>query len=325
MDESVFIYTQLASHAVLRFVVLHYDLPEPVHCKFYVRGLHDNYLIESEHQKFILRIYRNQWRSEEAIGFELELLSFLGDQATLVAYPLRTKNGAFSFSIDCPEGKRFAALFPYADGHAPGNELSINVSVLLGKSIANIHRLSDGFTSNYTRPLLELPHLLDESIIAIQPFVHAEYQAYLKALQNKLYQAIPVINQTPGKYGICIGDVNPTNFHVNETQQITVFDFDQCGYGYRAFEIGKFISAIHPLKAKHELTKAFIDGYQQVRQLSQEEITAIPYFEMVAVIWVMAINANNTEYLGHKWYENAYWDRKLSILRELDSQIFTGN
>ena len=234
MDESAFTYTQLASHAVLRSAVLHYDLTEPVRCKFYARGLHDNYLVESEHQKFILRIYRRQWRSAEEVGFELALLSFLGDQAALVASPLRTKNGGLSFSIDCPEGERFAALFPYADGHAPGNELSIDVSGLLGKSIANIHRLSDGFTSHYTRPLLELPHLLDASIIAIQPFVEAEYLSYLKTLQNKLYQAMPTINQTPENYGICSGDVNTTNFHVNAAQQIIVFDFDQCGYGYRA-------------------------------------------------------------------------------------------
>ncbi|HWR76699.1 MAG TPA: phosphotransferase [Thiobacillus sp.] len=322
MEESTYIYSQLSSYTVLRLVVLQYDLPETMSCKFYVRGLHDNYLIESKNKKFILRIYRNNWRSGEEIGFELDLLRFLGNKAALVAFPLGTKIGELSFFIDSPEGKRSAALFNYADGHAPGNEISIEEGALLGNSVANIHRLTDAFHTNYTRPILDIPHLLDESIIAIEPFVNTEFLTYLKTLQNKLHHAIPSIIKEQGIYGICIGDVNPTNFHVNEKKQLTLFDFDQCGYGYRAFEIGKFISSIHTLKTKNDIAKSFMDGYQQVRQLSREEVYVIPYFEMISVIWVMAINVNNVELIGHKWLEKPFWDRKLSILKELDSVVF---
>ena len=142
MEGSTYIYSQLSSQAVLTLVAFHYDLPDPERCKFYVRGLHDNYLIVAENKKFILRIYRNSWRTEEEIGFELDLLLFLGDKAALVAYPLFTKKAELSFSIDSPEGRRSAALFHYADGHAPGNEISTEESALLGFSVANILRQS---------------------------------------------------------------------------------------------------------------------------------------------------------------------------------------
>lgn len=322
MEVSPFMHTQLSSRAVLHFATSHYDFPASVSCVFYVRGLHDNYLIEGGDKKYILRIYRHSWRTQEEISFELELLSFLAECPAAVAFPLHTKNGEPRFLIDSPEGQRSSALFNYADGHAPGAEISTDQSILLGNAVAKIHRLTDAFVTQRHRPILELPYLVDESLIAIEPFLNAEDLTYLKLLRDKLYRAIPAIAKDQGQYGICIGDVNPTNFHVNAQQQLTLFDFDQCGFGYRAFEIGKFISSIHSVKSKKEIAKAFLEGYQHARPLSKEELSTIPFFEMVAVIWVMAINANNVDLIGLKWLEKAFWDRKLSILKELESAVF---
>jgi Ser/Thr protein kinase RdoA (MazF antagonist) len=50
---------------------------------------------------------------------------------------------------------------------------------------------------------------------------------------------------------------------------------------------------------KQVLVDAFVKGYQQRRQLSRAECEAIPYFELVAVIWVMAIHAKNVNRIGY--------------------------
>ena len=90
------------------------------------------------------------------------------------------------------------------------------------------------------------------------------------------------------------------------------------GYGYRAFEIGKFISSIHLIKTKYDISNAFIEGYQKVRRLTEEELLAIPYYELLSVIWVMAIHAYNADRIGHKYLEKPFWDRRLAILKDLD-------
>jgi Ser/Thr protein kinase RdoA (MazF antagonist) len=321
MEEKKYTYSQLSALSAGRQAALHYDLPEQVLCKYYVLGLHDNYLLESDSGKYILRIYRNAWRSEQEARFELELLAFLGNNNAPVAFPLPTNSGELAFSIDSPEGKRTAALFHYADGRAPGNDICVEESALLGQAVANAHQVMDKFDASNTRPLLDMPYLLDQSIEAIAPFIDAEAKSFLKTLQGKLHRVLPRLPQEPGVYGICIGDVNPTNFHINGDKLITLFDFDQCGYGYRAFEIGKFISSIQPLKTKQQLAEAFIDGYQEVRRLSQAEVDAIPYFEIVSHIWVMAIHAYNADRIGHKWLEKPFWDRRLAILKELDKVL----
>lgn len=317
MPEDACTYSRLSAQYVASLASQHYEFSAPLTCHFYVLGLHDNYLLACGAQKFILRIYRNDWRTEEDARFELDLLTFLGNQAAPVAAPLRTKSGKLLFSIDCPEGSRVAAVFHFADGEAPGNDLSAEQSTLLGRAIARIHLAADTFSTPYHRPILDLPLLFDHSLTAIGPFVEPHTRDYLGSLRNWLSSNLADLSRTPGIFGICIGDVNPNNFHINELHQLTVFDFDQCGLGFRAFEIGKFISAVHPLKSKDGIVTAFIDGYQQVRKLSQTEIAAIPYFEIVSVIWVMAINALNVDRTGLKFLDKPFWDRRVAIVKAL--------
>ena len=66
------------------------------------------------------------------------------------------------------------------------------------------------------------------------------------------------------------------------------------------------------------MAKSFIEGYRQVRQLRHDEVNAIPCYELVSVIWVMAIHANNVNRIGYKYLEKPFWDRRLSILKEMD-------
>ena len=321
MEQSTYTYSQLSSHSVAQIASTQYDLSKTLNCKFYVLGLHDNYLIEAEDIKYILRIYRNDWRSEQEVQFELELLDFLGAKGAPVSAPVPTKTGDLGFSIDSPEGKRIAVLFQYADGHAPGSEITIEQCTLLGTVVANVHKITDAFETNLSRQALDIPYLLDDSIIAIQAFIDAEARSYINTLQTKLKDATPSIPQKTGLYGICIGDINSTNFHINEKKDITLFDFDQCGYGYRSFDIGKFLSTIHSKNAKHEFSNAFIEGYRQVRQLTDDELLSIPYYELIAVIWVMAIHAYNADRIGHKYLEKPFWEQRIAKLKELDKQL----
>lgn len=318
MQDLTYSYSRLSSPSVGRLVDLHYDLPETADCKFHALGLHDNYLVECANRKYILRVYRNDWRKQEEINFELELLTYLGERTALVAALVYTKTGNPCFSVDSPEGKRTIALFNYAAGEAPENNITVTESELLGGAVANIHALSESFSASYARPVLDLSYLVDESILAIKPFLDQQAWRYMAGLQKILYNKIPLLASEPGVYGICIGDVNPGNFHVNDNNKITLFDFDQCGYGYKVFDIAKYISSLHSVNDSKRIATAFLDGYQNIRQLSQAETDAIPYYEIISVIWVMAIHAYNAERIGHKWLGRPFWDKRLAILKALE-------
>jgi len=119
-------------------------------------------------------VYRNDWRSEEEIGHELELLSYLSISDAPVAAPVSCGVGRLFFSIDCPEGTRIVALFNFAAGHPPRSGIDLEAARFLGQAVAEVHEASKGFQSNYQRKALRLPFLLSESLAAILQFLKRE-------------------------------------------------------------------------------------------------------------------------------------------------------
>ena len=320
---ATYIYSQLSAESAGQLSAAYYDSIKIRHCRFYVLGLHDNYLIETDNGVYILRIYRNDWRNSEEIHFELELLAHLKMNNAPVAYSIPTKNGELSFQIDSPEGIRHAALFHYADGHAPDSNLTCEQSRLLGQAVSTIHNSSDTFSTKQQRPELDIHYLVDESIESIRSFLDSETASYIDKLHTRLGKEWPTLPRQPGEFGICIGDVNQRNFHITSDHTITLFDFDQCGYGYRAFEMGKFASSLRNQQNKRELMNAFLEGYQAHRQPSRAEYQAISYFEQVAVLWVMSIHARNANRIGYKFLERHFWERKIQHLKELEIETDT--
>lgn len=317
-----YIYSQCSAESVRHLVAANFALVPPLRCQFYVLGLHDNYLVEDGNKKYILRIYRNDWRTAEEALFELELLSCLAHAGAPVAGPVPMRTGELAFQIESPEGMRMAALFHYAAGDAPAEAITSDECSLLGRAVAQVHLHAEAFHTTRRRQVLDMPYLLDESIAILEPFMDAEGLACLTQYQKTLHAILPGLQQEAGVYGICAGDINPRNFHIDHNKQITLFDFDQCGYGYRAFEIGKFASSLHAHKLKNALVSAFMEGYQQLRSLSDAERSVIPGFEMLSVIWVMAINARNANRIGHKYLGKPFWNRKLAVLKALHGKPY---
>ena len=71
------------------------------------------------------------------------------------------------------------------------------------------------------------------------------------------------------EYGICVGDIHPGNAHFTAENQPTLFDFDQCGYGWRAFDIAKFFHTAIRQNIDKEAIVKFVEGYEAIRKLSQ--------------------------------------------------------
>jgi len=281
-------------------------------CQYFVLGLHDNYLVKDDKTHYILRIYRGDWRSKQDIGFELELLLNLYEQGRSVAQPLRVNSGKFYIALDCPEGQRLAVLFRYAPG-IEVNELSGNHARLLGQEVAKIHQCTIESHYDSKRPPLNLERLLDQSVDLVLPFMSDVAKIKLNIIQKRLHTQLSPLPFADPFTVYCHGDINMSNFHI-DGEQITIFDFDQCGLGWRAFDIGKFNSSVMNQVNCRELQSEFLAAYQACNQLSSEEVAAIPYFMCVALIWVMAIHALNMQLIGSKNYGRRYWNRKIKQL-----------
>jgi Ser/Thr protein kinase RdoA (MazF antagonist) len=320
---SIYTYSRFSGDALVELVLSKYEIASPLRCDFFVLGLHDNYIVEAGSDNYILRIYRNDWRSKEEIFFELELLTFLHNCNIPVAYPLFNRDKKFAQAIEAPEGLRYAVLYSYAPGKAANERLSESQSFLLGKTVAELHNATNLFESNYNREHLSLEYLLDRSLNLISPFLQKREQdiEYLFKVRKESISHLEELPKSAPIYGICIGDIHSRNAHFTEDNRITIFDFDQCGYGWRAFDIGKFIVASYKMGIKNEVINAFVNGYQEVRRLEEQELRAIPIFMKVALIWMLGIYVDNINLVGYKTMSDEFFNQRIQLLKDLEEKM----
>lgn len=309
----------------IRKVCVHYPIGQVTECKLYKTGLHDTYLIITDTNQYILRVYRHHWQNQKAINFELKVLDFLRQHQQPIAYPLTRHDGKLITEVWAPEGKRYVVLFVYPQGKVIKRKLDVVQSYLLGRSLANIHNCLDNFPYSYQQVTgvrkLNTRYLLDWSIKGISNvYPHRPEQIkFLKTTNLTLKRQIQQLNlpAIAPEFGLCLGDVHTGNVLFNNHNQVTWLDFEQCGYGWRIFDIAKFLQTSIEMKIDFEVRNCFVDGYQDVRELSDGELAAIPVFVKVAHIWMMGIATHMVGNVkGYADFDDDWLDTKLATLEQ---------
>ncbi len=270
--------TLLTSEEALKILYRHYGLGEIEYCMFIRRGFNDTYLVDAGSDKYIFRLYLNgkyYVDSDDAYRFELDLLRHLHSQDIPVANAIPTQTGEHLGLIQTVHGQRAFALFHYAEGIALNrNSVTTEQSYQLGVALANLHLAANSFESKFERYMLDLKYLVDEPtrlicegescvepketirrgrhvIERLQPM-----QPYIDRISN--------IGTDGDKFGVIHADLHLGNVHFRGNN-LTIFDFDHCAYGWRAYDLA--ISYSLP-----ELQQAsMVEGYESRRPLCQEE------------------------------------------------------
>jgi Ser/Thr protein kinase RdoA (MazF antagonist) len=315
------VYSTLSPQALIELLVNNYSLGSVDKCLLWNRGLSDIYLVESEPKTYILRISHHHWRSRSEIDFELELLKFLSQRHLPVAYPILTIDNALSVTIPALEGDRYAALFPYAEGSVPLGDLNPTQSKIFGEILGKLHHIGADFTYGVLPKALNLEYLLDNSLDTILPFL-TEYPQdwdYLQQKASDIKAQVANLPQESPYWGICWGDPHSGNAHFTSDDRITIFDFDQCGYGWRAFDIAKFLHVSLSAGISRKVRDAFFAGYQQVQSLTDEEANCLQALTQTAHIWSWAISIESAAI--HCWsrLDRSYFKKRLEHLKCLDS------
>ena len=279
-----------------------YEIGKNLKCEFLTRGLNDTYIIETENNKFIFRIYRNNWRDKSDILFELDAINHLSQSGFSVSKPIRKKEGEWLTEIPAPEGTRYGVLFTFSKGDRP--EINEDNCFLIGKALGRIHKASDSFSSNNKRNFeLNLDHLLNQPFTLInsrlEPFLK-EKGSFLNRLQANLNAELSNIKTLD--YGFCHGDFHNFNMHIEE-QKIEAFDFDCCGIGYRSYDIAVFwwnLKQNYP-SLENQCWDKFLNGYFTERSMNSENIDVLIKFIALRRIWFMATLLKNDDLWGRNW------------------------
>lgn len=285
-------YSSLSTKALLELVSDNYSISKDASILFLKRGFNDTYSIQEKNTKYILRVYKHNWRSLESIETEIKLLNHLKDNGIYVSFPIADTKKQFIQSIDAPEGIRYAVLFSFAEGEQV-RKMNIEQAELLGIQTGKIHLLTHNKDFGKTAQNYDIDYQFEKTLNTLKPILvnHKEEYNYLVQLKGYFTELFLDLDKTQLAKGICHGDLQAENFHLTKNNQFTFFDFDFFGEGYLIYDIGVFIWYDHKNKPK-EIVDAFLKGYQTQRKLTETEIKLLLFFSTLRALFQMTLYCN---------------------------------
>jgi len=310
------IYSVLSCSALLVLIQENYTLPNIQNIEYYQSGLNDTYIVTCVDKKYVLRVYKNNWRTESDILCEIEVLLFLKNNHISVAAPITKKNGDILTHIEAPEGLRYVVLFDYASGRPPHyTKNHQREAEIYGRSFGKLHRVLLDFDSSHQRFKLNIDHLLEAPLKTIKPFLNHRPESWktLSDLAANLRQQFYAYPENTLQFGFCHGDLNTGNLHINKNKA-TLFDFDCCGYGYHTADIANFLWGIRTQKMEDKIWDYFLDAYLKENNLDNYNIESIPMFASMRHFWHISLHLKLSELKGSFWINDNYFSEQISLL-----------
>lgn len=227
-------------------VKAYYELKSPISVKLIRAGFNHNYRLNTGDRLLILRVYLNNKyyiRSPDDFRFELELLDYLNKQGIPVANPLKNHQNEYLSWGNFENKTRYFALFNYAVGTELNFRLKPDIIYQLGETIAKLHQATACFYCHYFRYSLDLNNILIEPIQILEKYLFEHNKNNLYFFQptyRELLNRVESLTKTTENFGLIHGDLNESNIHFDKEAGFTIFDFDHCGYGWRAYDLTPF-------------------------------------------------------------------------------------
>ncbi len=309
-------HSVLSCRALHDLVLKNYAISQLKKIDYFQAGLTDTYLVITNTKKYILRIYRTNWRSEKDIRCEMDALIFLNKKNILVATPVTTKTNEILIKIDAPEGLRYLILFNYADGTSPDyRNKPAQHATIYGQAFGKLHNTLVDFNSTHTRFKLDINYLLNEPLNTIKTFLKDKPQDWqaINQIADKLKHQFYTYSDKTLKRGFCHGDLNTGNVHINNNQ-VTFFDFDCCGFGYHAADIAIFLWGAKINNIENKIWQPFLEAYLKENPLKEADLHSISIFASMRHIWHIGLHLYLSKDKGSYWINDHYFSKQIKLL-----------
>ncbi|QHV94963.1 phosphotransferase enzyme family protein [Spirosoma endbachense] len=292
-------------------------------CKLLLHGVSDTYLLKGPADKYILKIYRNSHRSLDEIKGEVELLNILNEQGAKVSYPVRDLNGEQIQAFNAAEGIRHGVVFNFAPGKNIYDFTDEQLRVI-GNEMAFNHNITSQINLSYERKNYDIETTLTRPLRLTEPWFADEMESYseLEAIAERVIRKMETFHTASFSYGYCHYDYLPKNFHF-DGDTFTLFDFDFAGKGFLANDHASFLVHFFFHTATGKLAKEegdrqfnrFLDGYREVRALSDEEIDAIPFLGIMFWIFYLGFACENFDDWSNNFLSPRYLKERVSVIK----------
>ncbi len=226
----------------------------------------------------VLRLHRQGYHTKPEIGSELAWLTALQDLPGLNAVrPVAGTQGLVT-EVDT----RFIVAFALIEGEElrPGDDLA-RWFAPLGEITARLHLHAREWTppKGFARKRWDV-----ETILGPTPHwgqwrqaqgLEPQGEALLVRATDALAADLQAYGTGPDSFGLIHADLRLANLMVSG-DTLTAIDFDDCGFGWWAYDLASAVSFIETDPRLPELISRWTDGYCRIATLRREDLAMIP-------------------------------------------------
>jgi Ser/Thr protein kinase RdoA (MazF antagonist) len=260
------------------------------------------YEFKSLRERRILRLTHSSHHTEDEIIAELDWINFLIQQGVPASAPLLSRNNRQTECYPVQNSYFVATAFKYAPGHfidwSSPQDWNPTLIQTFGQIVGRMHRVTKHYNPQNLKQ--KRSHWYeDDTIKNAADYLPADQRQAAIDLEE-LMEQFNRIPPTTNDYGLVHGDLNPTNFHVNE-RQLILFDFDDCAYNWFINDIAIAIP-LHSESFTHkdwetkitEFFQWFMRGYSEENQIDEEWLEYLPMsLRLQNIIDLIALHQSN--------------------------------
>jgi Ser/Thr protein kinase RdoA (MazF antagonist) len=242
--------------------------------------------------QFILRIGHSDRRSPDLIRGEVDWINYLSAGGASVARAVLSEYGRLVEPVEDGQGGEFLCT---AFIHAPGQEIrrdGMNDRLMrkYGRLIGRMHALAKTYQVSdptWRRYEWDSPqnNTAERQMPAKEALALEKYRLVLAHLRS--------LPRDSGGYGMIHQDAHSGNFFVDDEDNLTLFDFDDCVYGHFIYDIAMvlfYTSIGEPDPAEYTacFMPVFLSGYREENRLDPAWLTELPHFMKLREIDLLA-------------------------------------
>jgi len=306
----------LAPQHIALLVKEKYPLGENVTASILKTGINHTYLVKAGALQYVFRVYSLNWRTESEISEEIKLLNLLKEHNIPVSYPVKDTASTYIQRLAAPEGTRFAVLFSFAAGEkilqfpAPLHQRA-------GEIMAGFHRITHGLQLERVQYTPDI--LLGHSYAQLLRFLpgNQDEMVFMKLLQEYLYDMFNRAGDNGLRKGIVHLDIWFDNMSIDNSNNITLFDFDFCGNGWLLLDIAYYILQLYSTETEENefLLKRdhFLQGYESITTISEEEKQLLPAAGTAMYLFYLGVQCARYDNWSNVFLNDIYLKRFIML------------
>lgn len=281
--------------AVAQLALAQYDISPAASLRLLNLSENATYLVEDGGTQSILRVHRQNYHRPHEIESELDWLEALrADSDITVPEVLPAADGRRLVTVEVDGTQRHIVHFGMVGGAEPDESALTPADFeTLGQITAGLH----DHAQRWTRPPGFNRFSWDwEHSFGAQPrwgrwqdaegVGAAEHDVLLRA-QALLQERLTAYGTGADRYGLVHADLRSANLLV-DPPEITVIDFDDCGFGWYFYDFGTAVSFIEHDPKLPEWQASWVAGYRSRRELPAEDEEMLTSFVFMRRLLLLA-------------------------------------